>query len=317
MIAVVVTSQGTVAARDHKEPLGAPGVAVVRPILVPITHDDLRAPVGVVPCGRCVGIVEAAPPDAPTWKGKRVLVTPVTPCRSCRLCRGGLAAHCRSARALGSDSDGCLAERVAVATEQLIETPDHLSDEDALIAFALAAACHSQQAVHIGSKPFVTVLGDTTEALLCAQVLAARNATVRLLGRDPDRYTICERWGIKHRDAREVGRHADQHAVFDWTGSSEWLSLAAELTMPKGAIVLCARTAAQGIDADCVKRITRSEITLVGSFGGSEREACDMLASGRVSTIGLPMRRFRLSAASEAFTAAKSGAELMVAVDLR
>jgi hypothetical protein len=59
------------------------------------------------------------------------------------------------------------------------------------------------------------VLGDGPLGLVMVQVMSRLNASVRLIGRHADKLAICEKWGVKHRLADEVGRRDDQDVVVD------------------------------------------------------------------------------------------------------
>jgi len=77
-------------------------------------------------------------------------------------------------------------------------------------------------------------------ALLVAQIASTRSQLVRLLGKHPQRFTRCEKYGIKHRHISEVGKRSDQSIVIDCTGDlgSESLSLSATLIKPRGRVIL-------------------------------------------------------------------------------
>ncbi len=73
---------------------------------------------------------------------------------------------------------------------------------------------------------------DTLDALVdavdvvhvCVPPIAHETVAVAALKRD--KFAICEKWGIKHRHANDVGRRADQDIVVDCTGLDEGLALA-------------------------------------------------------------------------------------------
>ena len=145
--------------------------------------------------------------------GERVTVEPCIVCGKCDRCRAGLTFHCASRTVMGlCGRDGCFAERFAVPVVNLVEVPRHVPDDAAVFAEPLARALHAAHILRVEGKPFVTVLGDGIDALLSAQILARLNASVRLLGWQPEKFGLCERWSIKHRHADEVGRRQDQGA---------------------------------------------------------------------------------------------------------
>jgi threonine dehydrogenase-like Zn-dependent dehydrogenase len=113
-----------------------------------------------------------------------------------------------------------------------------VDDDRAAFAGLVGAVLQLGHAVRLDGKTFVTVLGDGPVGLLTAQIMAGRNASVRLLGRHEARFSLAERWGVKHRHESEVGRRHDQDIVIDCTGSPSGLALASRLVRPRGTIVI-------------------------------------------------------------------------------
>lgn len=245
-------ASGTRLVPNHPEPVPAPGEAILRPLRMSVAALDLAAmrnPAHAATLGHeFVAIVEVAIPlstsdahakAASLLEGKRVVGTPNIVCGQCTRCRAGLSNHCASRKVLGlHQHDGTLADRFTLPLANLVELPKAIPDDHALFAHALAAALHTAQPVRIEGKPYVTILGDGPVALLAAQILSRKNASVRLLGKHPEKFTLCERWGIKHRHISEVGRRQDQDVVIDCTGSPSGLDLAVQLLRPRGKIVL-------------------------------------------------------------------------------
>jgi len=277
---------------DSPEP-GA-GEALVRVTRVAIGQNDrLCLPLDGIPGRRFVGTVESngQSDDNGLRRGTRVVVKPHIRCGSCDLCRGGLGDHCRSRVTLGSnDKDGCLAEFVTVPLENLVALPEGVDDDMGALAWTLAGAMHVAHMMRVDGRVFVTVLGDTAMGLMCAQWLALQNASVRLLGWDAARFELCEKWGVKHRHADDVGRRADQDVVIDCTRSREGLELAMQLVRPRGTVVVRGQAPA-GVD---LAPIADGELTLMGSRAGNLREAVQALATARVDVLSLITRRIRL-----------------------
>lgn len=316
---------------SRPEPVPAPGEALVRPTLVALGRGDLntggagRAASPAAVGGEFVGVVEsvnipeavaghasgvvggagpllsAAVERARRLRGKRVVGSPVVPCMMCELCRSGLGGHCRARVVLGRGGrEGCVAERLAIPAGNLHAVPDSVPDERAIFAVALATAAHAAQLFRAEGKPYITVLGDGLLALLCVQVMAKLNAKVRLLGWRAERFTLCERWAIKHRHADEVGRRNDQDVVIDASETTAGLTLALALVRPRGKVVVMneglSSGAAPGIalEAAGLGQIVTDEIELLGCRCGSIGEALAMLARGDVQTDALVTRRGKL-----------------------
>jgi threonine dehydrogenase-like Zn-dependent dehydrogenase len=193
--------------------------------------------------------------------------------------------------------DGCFADRFKLPIRNLVEVPREVHDDQAVFTHPLAAAAHAANLIRVEGKPYVTVLGDGVAALLCAQVLARLNASVRLLGAQPGKFTLAERWGIKHRHASEVGRRADQDIVVDASGSGSGLDLAMQLVRPRGKVVLAPpiEGAAAAIGAEALRLLAEREVELLGARGGNPADAVALLAQGVVDVLPLITSRRRLA----------------------
>lgn len=271
-----------------------------------------------------VGVVEQAEPSkdaaskrmADQMVGARVVASSVIACAACDLCRRGLSHHCREARWLGlRGADGCFAERVAVPTWNLVRVPESVDDETALLAYPVASALHAASQIHLESKTYVTVLGDSMVALLCAQIMAKRNASVRMLAGDESRLAVCDRWGVRNRLSEDVGRRGDQDLVIECTGTAEGVAMAVEMVRPRGTIVLKHAAGAEPAPVP-IARIVEAEIQLHGSRGGSLEEAMTELASGRVDVAPLVARRVRLEDAESALKSAARRDHLRVVFEV-
>lgn len=302
---------------DRAEPVPAPGEALVRPALAALTAADLAVLDGRVRfegvLGHlAVGAVEQVGDDSDrAWVGSRVLVNPVVPCGVCPACTRGLSAQCPSRAVMGLHRrDGCFAERVTCPVRNLVEVPKAMSDAIALFAAPVAAALHAARVARFEGKPYVTVLGDSAEALVAAQVLVGLNASVRLLGTVPERFNRCEKWGIRHRAMRDVGQRHDQDVVVDCTGDATAFDLATHLIRPRGTIVLAPPTALVPAAAlvprpgPDVAAVASLEAHVIGAGAGNLREGLDLLAKGGLDVSGLLSRRFGLAQAAEACAAA-------------
>ena len=257
-----------------------------------------------------VGVVERlAEPVAhardQTLLGKRVVASIEIACGKCDLCRRGLANHCRELALLGlSARDGCLADRVAIPVRSLSPVPAGVDDDTAVFALGCGAALHAAQMVRLEGRGYITILGDNLAALLAAQAMARLNATVRLIGENPERFGLAERWGIKHRHADDIGRRQDQDVVVDCTGSPQGLDLALRLVRPRGTIILGASTVAVPPDASSspadLSLIARHEVAVLGARGGKVQEGVAALADNRFDVSGLITRRCRFAEAAAA-----------------
>ncbi len=305
----------------------APGEALVRIRRASLTSVEalagLSAADGRTLGHEAVGVVERIEHNGrPDWKqleNARVAIHPVVSCAACALCRAGLAWHCAARRVIGlSTPQGALADRLVVPARNLIPIPNTLDDDKACLAVTVGAAIQLTHAVRVEGKTFVTVLGDGPIGLLAAQILARKNASVRLLGRHPDRFSLCERWGIKHRHESEAGRRADQTIVLDCTGSPAGLGLAARLVRPRGTVVVKGPPTGFTRDgvwpADLMTLIDR-EVAILPCSSTNLREGLDAIASHAVDLDPFLGRRLRLEQAPDALALLRQRAILRAIVD--
>lgn len=286
-------------ASDGAEPSPQSGDVIVRMTRAALDGLTPGEP-GRVAGRELVGVVLSVADPGRTWLvGKRVVALPTVACGACDLCRGGLATHCRERRELGVTRDGTLAERVSVPLANLVEIPKELDDDRAAFCVPLGAALHAASLAKVEGKVFVTVIGDSLEALLAAQVMAQRNASVRLLGRKPPRLSVCEKWGVKHRHIDEVGRRGDQDLVLSFSGSDVDLDVALRLARPRATVVLAERVAWSGA-RDALVPLREGEMTLIGSRGVRLAEAAALLASGAIDVGPLVSGRYKLTHAEAA-----------------
>ncbi|MCX5659073.1 MAG: alcohol dehydrogenase catalytic domain-containing protein [Planctomycetota bacterium] len=318
MRALIFDGQQPKAVTNHPEPKPAAGEARIRPLRMGVCATDVELCKGYmgfrgVLGHEFVGVVEeVAGRDTRKWVGKRVVGTINCVCGKCDMCKAGLREHCRDRTVLGiAGRDGCFAQSFTLPTQNLIAVPDEIDDDRAVFTEPLAAACQILRQLTIEGRPFITVLGDGRLGLLCAQVMSQLNATVRLVGKHPEKLALCEKWGVKHRLLDDVGLRGDQDIVVDCTGSANGLSTAMRMVRPRGKIVLKTTVApgqpgqpGAGID---LSPLVINEIQVIGSRCGPFPEALALLGSGKVDVLSLISRRMKLADGVEAIKASGRG----------
>lgn len=305
-------------------PVPGAGEALVRPLRVALSWADAdavrsRSSEPFTPGREFVGVVERlhAPADE-EWQrrliGARVAASPVISCGSCDLCRAGVGAHCRARRELGRPGcDGALAEHVVIPARCLSLVPASVDDDHAVLAASVAAAIHAARIVRVEGRAFVTVLGDTVEGLLTAQVVARVNPGVRVLGSRPDRLALCEKWsgGIGHRLMSDAARRQDQDVVFECTGTPEGLADALRFVRPRGTVVL-----SRPVGAVDLAPAVEHEVTIAGSRSAPIPEALALLVRREIDAVNLIGRRFRLEDSASALAAAAEPGALRLIVEV-
>lgn len=313
MRALVFDDQGLRLEENHPDPTLQPGEAIIRTTRAGICSTDLEICKGYMGFSgvlghEFVGVVEEVHDSCheryKALVGQRVVGAINAVCGKCDMCTSGLSNHCRDRTVLGiAGRDGCFAERFALPAVNLLAVVDGLDDDHAVFTEPIAAACAIPHQLHVEGKPYITILGDGRLGLLVAQVMSRLNATVRLLGKHPQKLAVCEKLGIKHRPVDEVTPRADQDVVVDCTGSADGLELAMRMVRPRGKIVLKTTVADQaGVD---LSPLVIHEIQLIGSRCGPFREALDLLINEHVQVLGMITRRFKLKDGVEAMNFAQ------------
>ncbi len=247
--------------------------------------------------------------------GGRVVGDPSCPCGACELCRKGIPQHCLERTELGVfGRDGALADGFVLPILNLHPVPEGIDDDHAAMATAVAAAQHAAAQLHLSGKTYITVLGDSAEGMLCAQLMARKNASVRLIGERAERLEICAKWGVRHRLLSEIGRHADQDIVVDCTGDEHGLTTALQLVRPRGQVLLKSPSNLGVAPTDALSLIAEREIQVIGSRRGPLGEALRALENGEVDVVSLISRRMRLDQAAEGLAMMHRGEAIKVLV---
>jgi len=324
MRALRFDGQAVVLDKSAAEPVAAAGEAVVIPVVMAGSAADwpLGGEAGRVLGHEFVGVVERVeqPGAEPGFKhalvGQRVVASVSVSCGACELCRKGLGPHCRGRKMLGlpgaGGRDGCFADRVVVPTRNLHVVPAGLSDEVAVFAEPVASALHAKACFRPEGRPYITVLGESAMGLLVVQVMARLNASVRLVGTDPARLSLCDRWGVKQRALAEVGLRGDQDVVIECTGTARGLSTALGMVRPRGRIILkqaftggeAGESVPENVD---LSPAIASEVEIIGSRCGNIADALAALARGEVDISPLVARRGRLAEGAALLAGVRGG----------
>lgn len=261
-----------------------------------------------------VGVVEAAR-DSPHIVGKRVVGEINAGCGICIKCLSGDSRHCPTRTVLGIvGRDGAHAEFLTLPARNLLEVPENVSDEQAVFVEPLAAAYGITERVEILPDERVAVIGDGKLGLLCAMALRRKTGNLTLIGKHRNKLSIAEKYGIKGYLVPDAAALAgDFDVVVEASGSESGFSLALDLVVPRGKIVL--KSTFHGSSVWAASRVVVDEITIIGSRCGRFGPAIDLLASGSVDVLALVDDVRPLSSGIEAMNAASVRGSLKIILD--
>jgi alcohol dehydrogenase len=263
-----------------------------------------------------------SPADRKRWIGKRVTGDINVSCSAygyrplCAFCKRGLKTHCARRTVLGIvNHDGAFAEYLALPLENLHVVPDSVSDDAAVFVEPLAAAC--QILTQIDRRRFreVAVLGDGKLAQLIARVLRAALPRVVMYGKHADKLRLAAAAKIETKrvrgDESDLKRVKENFAlVVEATGSPSGLTLAQQMTEPRGTLIL--KSTFHGAAAVETWPLVVKEITLIGSRCGPFDEAIKLLKSKKVDPSSLITKTFPLTEAPAAIQFAQQSGVMKV-----
>jgi threonine dehydrogenase-like Zn-dependent dehydrogenase len=220
-------------------------------------------------------------------RGQRVVGEINAGCGSCDLCRAGDPRHCANRTVLGIvGRDGAHAEFLKLPIGNLLPVPDEVSNERAVFAEPLSAACGILERTRIDEQTRVAVVGDGKLGLLCAQVLGTTGAPVTLVGKHQSKLQIAERRGIETLTIdKSKMRTREFDVVVEASGSGSGFDLALDLLRPKGTLVL--KSTFHGATDLNAARIVVDEISVVGSRCGRFAPALELLKTNAVDVENL------------------------------
>ncbi|HZS70484.1 MAG TPA: alcohol dehydrogenase catalytic domain-containing protein [Candidatus Acidoferrum sp.] len=309
---------GTLRPRSKPLPVVRAGWALVRVRLAGICNTDVEILRGYhafrgVPGHEFVGDVEEirGSSEARTkWLGRRVCGEINVSCSAyrfkpwCKFCLRAQRTHCARRTVLGIVAhDGAFAEYLALPIENLHLVPDSVSDEQAVFAEPLAAACEILEQVDVRRFRDAAILGDGKLAQLIALVLRTVLPRITMYGKHEEKLVLARKAGIRTRrvrgDARDLRRVDKTFAlVVEATGSPAGLALALKMNEPRGTLVL--KSTFHGAASVETWPIVVNELTVIGSRCGPFAKALALLRSGKVDPTPLITRVFPLAKARQA-----------------
>lgn len=249
--------------------------------------------------------------DDPGLIGRRVVGGINASCGKCPTCLANRKSHCPHRTVLGIlGRDGVMAESFLLPESNLIAVPDHVTDEQAVFAEPLAAACRIIEQVRVSTEDRVAVVGDGRLGLLCAWVLSQKAGSVTVFGRHPGRMPFSS-----NVEEHSMSWCPDQRfdLVVDSTGSPDGLSAALGRVRAMGTVVL--KTTCAAPHELSLAPVVIDEVSVIGSRCGPIDRAIEWLGSGAVPVDGMIEGRFPLEQANKAFEEAGQRGVLKVLIE--
>ncbi len=302
--------------KDYPKPMPQNGEALIKLTYAGICNTDVEITKGYMGfkgiCGHeFLGIVEEINSQDKTLLGKRVTGEINLGCGSCSDCYNNMQRHCQNRQTLGIyKKDGAFAEYLTLPIENLLEIPENVKDEEAILIEPLAAALEILEQVHIKPADKIAVLGDGKLGLLISLVLSTTQADLTTIGKHENKLNILNKQGIKTKFLKEVNEIKCYDIVVDATGSIDGFEKAVSLVKPRGIFVLKSTVAAE--KPLNLAPIVIDEITVVGSRCGQFKPALRLLQKNVLNLKPLITKIFNFNQAKEAFDFAQEKGVLKV-----
>ncbi len=273
---------------DLPRPEPPEGEALIRVLLAGVCNTDIEITKGYkgftgILGHEFVGVVEEINHADQRLLGKRVVGEINCACAldSCAYCQQGMGRHCPDRTTLGIfQRDGCLAEYITLPLENLLEVPDHVANQVAVLTEPLAAGFEILEQLDIQSHHDVLIVGDGKLGLLINHAIRTTGASVTHVGKYPGKLKHLESLDgetiVLDKGTEYIGRQYD--IVVEATGNISGFQFSVRHTKPRGKLVLKSTLASdQRID---LSPVVVNEITIVGSRCGLFQPAIDYLANG-------------------------------------
>ncbi len=273
------------------------------------------ANVGVVLGHEFTGrVADKGPSVTGVSPGDRVVVAPNLWCGECRYCRQGRRNQCEQGTTYGIFIDGGLAPRVAVKSRACYPISGELPAHVAALAEPLSTVVHGVRQAAVFPGETALVIGAGPIGVLFCALLSAAGATVTVAEPTPERAQHARRLGAAAVVAPGETAGFEADVVVDAVGSQLPAALDA---VRKGGRVLLFGMNEQARAEIAQSRITRDELTLVGSYVGQDvfPDAARLLEQGRVDFPALVTHRVEVDELPQAIDELRAGRALKVVVE--
>ncbi len=315
----VVFSDSLKLVNDYEKPVAKTGEALVKVLMAGICNTDFEITKGYMGYNgilghEFVGVVEEVNSEDKTLLGKRVVGEINCGCGDCEYCKQGLERHCFNRQTLGIwKKDGCMAQYVTMPIKNLLEVPENVTNEEAVMVEPLAAALEILEQLHIRPDSKVLVLGDGKLGLTIALALSGAGLNVTQVGKHSNKLEITKKQGVKTILLNDLEITKTWDVVIEATGSINGFETALSLTKPRGVLVLKS-TVASGKEFNFAP-IVIDEITILGSRCGQFAPALRLLEQKRIDFKPLISDVYSVDKAIEAFEKNKEKSSIKVLIE--
>ncbi|GAB4159336.1 MAG: alcohol dehydrogenase catalytic domain-containing protein [Planctomycetaceae bacterium] len=301
---------------DYPEPEPDEAEVRIRVIQAGICETDLQLMKGYMGFAGVLGHEFVGIAESGRFAGQRVVGEINCSCHACEFCRAGLANHCPHRTVLGIlKRDGAFADYVSLPECNLHPVPDNLETEIAVFTEPLAAAFRIPEQIPIQSSDSMIVLGDGRLGNLCAQVLARKCGSLKVIGKHEEKLNRLKKLGLETCLLGEVEPDRSAEIVVDCTGSASGFADALKWVKPRGTVIV--KTTVAGEIAIPAASIVIDEINVVGSRCGPFKPALAALSAGEIDVRPLIEEVYPFSEVQAAFKRAQNSNVLKVLLDLK
>jgi threonine dehydrogenase-like Zn-dependent dehydrogenase len=310
MRAAVFAGVGRLAIEERSEPIAAgDGDVLVEVEACGICGTDLKIladpPAHPATPGVILGHEFAGRAASGDLAGERVVVAPNISCGRCDWCRRGLRNQCERFSTLGIYEDGGLAPLVRVPASACHPISEDVPAAIAALAEPLSTVVHGVRQLRPFAGETALVIGAGPIGLMFVALLRHAGCRVGVVEPSPERAALAERLGAEEVSSADM--------VVDAVGSQ--LGVALQRAARGGRILLFGVDARARVEI-AQERITRDELTIIGSFVGQDVfPAAVALLEGNLDLEPLVTHRIGLEELPAAVEELRAGRAVKVEVE--
>lgn len=217
----------------------------------------------VVPGHEVYGEVTATGAGAEELAGKRVVVYPNTYCGECEYCKKGMTNICENKTSYGVTRDGVFSEEFNIDKRFVVEVPETLSSERAVLIEPLSVAIHALKRAKVTSNDKVAIFGCGTEGLLSCAVANYLGAEITSMDINPDKFDTAKALGAKHTAEPKNLSGEMFDVVIEASGAPPAAVQAYQIVKPGGRVLHIGLINEATIP---ILKVVRGELDILGSI---------------------------------------------------